>query len=224
MKKRPSLKWKVLAIAIAVVYLVFGVQAIVGEENDTEDVMETEVVFEQLTPTAGTAQVAEEARIEAIGDSEDEEEPEEATVTEEPSEPEEPEVEEETYPIRSFDWDSEESYLLAKIAMAEAGNQDTEGKALVILTVINRVWDSRFPDSIEKVIYQKGQFSPVASGRFERVEPDQDCWDALDLVMSGWDESQGCLYFESKSASTWHEDNLKFLFKHQDHYFYTERD
>ena len=194
MKKRPSLKWKVLAIAIAVVYLVFGVQAIVGEENDTEDVMETEVVFEQLTPTAGTAQVAEEAHIEAIGDSEDEEEPEETTVTEEPSEPEEPEVEEETYPIRSFDWDSEESYLLTKIAMAEAGNQDTEGKALVILTVINRVWDSRFPDSIEKVIYQKGQFSPVASGMFERVEPDQDCWDALDLVMSGWDESQGCLY------------------------------
>lgn len=126
--------------------------------------------------------------------------------------------------IYSYDWDAEESYLLCKIAMAEAGNQDTEGKALVMLVVLNRVWVDEFPNSIEDVIYQPRQFSPVLEGTFDSVEPDEDCWDALGMVMSGWDESQGALYFESKSNSTWHEDNLKFLFKHQDHYFYTERD
>ena len=126
--------------------------------------------------------------------------------------------------IYSYDWDAEESYLLCKIAMAEAGNQDTEGKALVMLVVLNRVWVDEFPNSIEDVIYQPRQFSPVLEGTFDSVEPDKDCWDALEMVMSGWDESQGALYFESKSNSTWHEDNLKFLFKHQDHYFYTERD
>lgn len=127
--------------------------------------------------------------------------------------------------IYSYDWDAEEIYLLSKIAMAEAGNQDTEGKALVMLVVLNRVrGDNEFPNTIGEVIYQPKQFSPVLEGKFESVEPDDDCWKALDLVMSGWDESQGALYFESKSESTWHENNLKFLFAHQDHYFYTERD
>lgn len=127
--------------------------------------------------------------------------------------------------IYSYDWGAEESNLLCKIAMAEAGNQDTEGKALVMLVVLNRVWgDNEFPDTIEEVIYQPRQFSPVLEGKFEDVVPDQDCWKALEMVEMGWDESQGALYFESKSESTWHEDNLKFLFKHGDHYFYTERD
>ena len=120
--------------------------------------------------------------------------------------------------------DAYDSYLLAKIAMAEAGNQDTEGKALVMLVVLNRAWgDNEFPDTVEDVIYDDGQFSPVLEGKFEQTIPNKDCWDALEMVMQGWDESEGALYFESKSSSTWHEDNLKFLFKHQDHYFYTER-
>ena len=113
--------------------------------------------------------------------------------------------------------DAYDSYLLAKIAMAEAGNQDTEGKALVMLVVLNRAWgDNEFPDD--------GQFSPVLEGKFEQTIPNNDCWEALEMVMQGWDESKGALYFESKSSSTWHEDNLKFLFKHQDHYFYTEKE
>jgi N-acetylmuramoyl-L-alanine amidase len=121
--------------------------------------------------------------------------------------------------------DAYDSYLLAKIAMAEAGNQDTEGKALVMLVVLNRAWgDNEFPDTVEDVIYDDGQFSPVLEGKFEQTIPNKDCWDALEMVMQGWDESKGALYFESKSSSTWHEDNLKFLFKHQDHYFYTEKE
>lgn len=127
--------------------------------------------------------------------------------------------------IYSMDWGAEDAYLLAKIAMAEAENQDTEGKALVILVVLNRVWDDRFPGTIREVIYQENQFSPVSNGRFDRVEPDEDCWKALGMVqIEHWDESKGALYFESKSQSTWHEDHLKYLFKHGDHYFYTEKE
>ena len=126
--------------------------------------------------------------------------------------------------IYSYDWDADESEMLCKIAMAEAENQDTEGKALVMLVVLNRVWGDEFPNSIEEVIYQPKQFSPVLEGKFESAEPNEDCWKALEMVMLGWDESNGALYFESKSNSTWHEDNLKFLFKHQDHYFYTDKE
>lgn len=117
----------------------------------------------------------------------------------------------------------EERYLLAKIAMAEAESEDTEGKALVICVVLNRTSSSVFPDRIEDVLYQKNQFSPIANGRFETVEPDQDCWDALQMVEHGWDESQGALYFENGSASGWHRNHLQFLFQYGNHYFYRER-
>lgn len=125
--------------------------------------------------------------------------------------------------IGSMDWDSDDAYRLAKIAMAEAESEDTEGKALVMLVVLNRVWDDEFPDSIEEVIFQKGQFSPISNGRYDKVEPDEDCYRALQLVQTGgWDESHGATYFESKSDSTWHSENLTFLFKHGKHYFYKE--
>lgn len=128
--------------------------------------------------------------------------------------------------VASLDWSAEESYLLAKLAMAEAESEDTEGKALVMLVVLNRVWDDEeFPNTIEEVIYQPGQFSPISNGRFDRVEPDADCWAALDLIMQDkWDESYGATYFESKSESTWHSENLTFLFRHGKHYFYTDKE
>ena len=127
--------------------------------------------------------------------------------------------------IASLDWGAEESYLLAKLAMAEAESEDIEGKALVMLVVLNRVWDDEeFPDTIEEVIYQPGQFSPISNGRFGEVEPDADCWAALDLIMQDkWDGSYGATYFESKSESTWHSENLTFLFRHGKHYFYIDK-
>ena len=127
--------------------------------------------------------------------------------------------------IASMDWDADESEMLARIAMAEAEGEDVEGKALVILVVLNRVWSDKFPDSIEGVITQERQFTAYENGRYERLEPDEECWDALGMVMyDHWDESQGALYFESESDSTWHQENLKKLFKHGKHIFYTERE
>ena len=130
--------------------------------------------------------------------------------------------------IHSKDWSAEESYLLAKIAMAEAEGEDTKGKALVILTVLNRVWSDLpyFPDTIEEVIFQDGAFTPIANGRWDRVEPDADCWAALELVqVEHWDESYGALYFErTTEETTWHTNNLKELFVHGNHTFYKERD
>lgn len=126
--------------------------------------------------------------------------------------------------IGSLDWDAEESYMLAKIAMAEAEGEDTEGKALVILVVLNRVWSDGFPDSIEEVITEPGQFSPVTEGgRYYTTEPDEDCWTALSMVMHGWDESQGATYFtSSEEKDTWHSRNLTKLFEHGNHTFYKE--
>lgn len=130
-----------------------------------------------------------------------------------------------TSAIGSMDWDADDSYRLAKIAMAEAEGEDTEGKALVILVVLNRVWSDDFPDSIEGVITEGSQFSSYTDGRYDRVEPDADCYQALEMVQAEhWDESQGATYFErTTDEATWHNTTLKKLFTHGNHTFYTER-
>lgn len=123
--------------------------------------------------------------------------------------------------IMSRDWDAEDSRMLMKIAMAEAESESVEGKALVMLVVLNRVWSDEFPGTIEEVIFQPKQFSPAAEGgRYYTTEPDEECYEALELVMSGWDESYGALYFESCENSSWHSENLEFLYQVGNHKFY----
>lgn len=123
--------------------------------------------------------------------------------------------------IMSRDWDAEDSEILLKIAMAEAEGESVEGKALVMLVVLNRVWSEDFPGTIEDVVFQPRQFSPVREGgRYYTTEPDRECYEALELVMQGWDESGGALYFESCDNSSWHSENLEFLYQYGNHKFY----
>lgn len=131
------------------------------------------------------------------------------------------EIEVETVPEPQVLISDYDRWMLAKIAMAEAEGEDTIGKALVIRVILNRVNDEGFPNSIEEIIFQKDQFSPIENGRFYAVEPSEDCWIALEMVLNGWDESQGALYFESNGKG-WHSENLFFLYKHGNHYFYSE--
>lgn len=125
------------------------------------------------------------------------------------------------YNVR-YNLDANDSYILAKIAMAEAEGEDIEGKAYVIMVVLNRVNDDRFPDTIQEVVFAKNQFTPVSNGRYDRVEPNEDCYEALRMVMmDNWDKSQGALYFESqKNPDNWHNRNLEYLFTHGCHRFY----
>lgn len=123
--------------------------------------------------------------------------------------------------IMSRDWGSDDGERLLKIAMAEAEGESVEGKALVMLVVLNRVWSSDFPETIEEVIFQPTQFSTVEEGgRYYTTEPNEECYEALELVMSGWDESCGALYFESCAGSSWHSENLEYLFQVGGHRFY----
>ena len=114
-----------------------------------------------------------------------------------------------------------DKYILMKIAMAEAEGEGVEGKALVMLVVLNRVEHNSFPQSIKKVVFQKRQFSPISNGRYDKVEPDSDCLKAYNKVKNGWDESRGALYFTSeKGNETWHHRNLEYLFTYGNHRFY----
>lgn len=115
----------------------------------------------------------------------------------------------------------EESQMLLKLAMAEAEDQGVIGKALVIRVVKNRVDSEAFPNSIEDVIYEPKQFSPVWDGRYDEAVPDAECYEALEMVLNYWDGTAGALYFEADwNENTWHKDNLTELFQYDNMIFY----
>lgn len=119
-------------------------------------------------------------------------------------------------------WNNKDSDILLRIAMAEAEGEGTEGKALVMKVVLNRVEDREFPNSVEGVVFQPGQFEPVLDdGRYWNVEPDAECYKALYMVQcENWDDTEGALYFCRTGSSPWMENNTEYLFTMGNHSFY----
>ena len=65
-------------------------------------------------------------------------------------------------------------YLLSKSVTVESGDKSLEMALAIAITVLNRVGDSRFPDTIEGVIYQVDvykQFPPTHKASFKDLEP-----------------------------------------------------
>lgn len=95
-----------------------------------------------------------------------------------------------------------DAYLLGAIIECEAGGESYEGKLAVGSVIINRVKSSYFPNTISGVIYQSGQFSPVASGRLAyRLEAgvSQSCLQAAQEVLSG-NVTLNSLYFRRNNG------------------------
>lgn len=120
---------------------------------------------------------------------------------------------------KRFEITYDEAQMLMRIAMAEAESDGVDGKAMVMAVVLNRVNDERFPDSIEGVIFQEHQFSPIADGRYEKAEPDIECHLALAEIERGEFDIIDALYFENASDS-WQANNCEYLGTIGHHRFY----
>lgn len=92
-------------------------------------------------------------------------------------------------------------YLLANLIYCEAGGEGYAGQLGVGSVVINRVLSSVYPDSVVGVIYQGGQFSPVASGRLAAAlaegKATASCYQAADDAMKGNTNVGNCVYFRT---------------------------
>lgn len=125
---------------------------------------------------------------------------------------------------------SEEDYdVLLRLVEAEASGEDIKGKLLVANVVLNRVKSGVFPDTIKEVIYQRqngrAQFSPVATGKIDRVAVSEETVEAVERALCGEDESAGALYFVAPAYADagnhqWFRDNLTLLFSYEGHEFY----
>ncbi|MBO4267629.1 MAG: cell wall hydrolase [Lachnospiraceae bacterium] len=90
--------------------------------------------------------------------------------------------------------------LLACLIYCEAGNQPYTGQVAVGAVVINRVRSAAYPNTVSGVIYQRGQFSPVGSGRLATrlaLGATSACYQAADEAMRGATPVGNCLYFRT---------------------------
>lgn len=132
------------------------------------------------------------------------------------------------YHGRRFAITEEDYQVLLKIVEAESGGEDIKGRMLVANVILNRLEIGFGGDTITEVVFDKGQFSPVTSGKIFRMIPSETTIEAVERVLDGEDYSKGALYFmcrelASKRGIRWFENNLKYLFKHGCHEFYVEK-
>lgn len=88
-------------------------------------------------------------------------------------------------PVPDPEISQDDLYLLAHLICGEAQGYSRECQEAVGSVVLNRVADARYPDTIRKVIYQRGQYACITDGNFDR-EPTALNWQvAEDLLKSG---------------------------------------
>lgn len=124
--------------------------------------------------------------------------------------------------------DASDYDCLLRIVESEAGICDQKGKVLVANVILNRVESEHFPDTVEEVVYQKKQFSPVENGTIDRVTVTEETKTAVSMALSGIDYSEGALFFAARKAAdpknmNWFDRTLDFLFEHDGHEFFTLR-
>ena len=104
----------------------------------------------------------------------------------------------------------EDAQALMRIAVVEDFTS-VESQANVMAVVLNRVNDPKFPNTIQGVIEQPGQFSTVSNGAYYNAEPDINSHLALAMIEKGEVETDA-LYFESaKAKGTWQSENLVYI-------------
>lgn len=59
--------------------------------------------------------------------------------------------------------------MMAQLVQAEAGNQSFDVKCRIVDVLLNRLESDKFPDTVEGVIFQSGQFAVTTNGAWEKA-------------------------------------------------------
>lgn len=84
--------------------------------------------------------------------------------------------------------------LLARLVHAEAQGEPYEGQVAVAAVVLNRMKDSRFPNTLEGVVYEKHAFEPVSNGHIYKPAS-STAYKAAQDAINGWDPSYNSIFF-----------------------------
>ena len=110
--------------------------------------------------------------------------------------------------------------LLARAINGEARGEPYEGQVAVGAVILNRVKDSRFPNTIAGVIYQSGAFTAVADGQINvPIDENSTVVKAAQDALNGWDPTDGAVYYFNPDTATndwiWSRPLIKTIGKHR---------
>ena len=110
--------------------------------------------------------------------------------------------------------------LMARAINGEARGEPYEGQVAVGAVILNRVKDSKFPNSISGVIYQPGAFTAVSDGQINQpIKEESTVYKAAQDAKNGWDPTGGCIYYFNPATATnkwiWSRPLVKTIGKHR---------
>ena len=92
-------------------------------------------------------------------------------------------------------------YLISQVIYGEARGEPYEGQVAVGAVILNRVSDSRFPNTVAGVIYQSGAFTCVSDGQIN-LSPNSTAQKAAQDAINGWDPTHGSVYYFNPNTAT----------------------
>lgn len=121
---------------------------------------------------------------------------------------------------------TEEEYeLLLKLIYSEANVETYECQKKVVYVVLNRLYDSEFPDTIYDVVYQKNQFQPTRNGAIEKAQPNEVNEMALIDALQNYgkdDFPQDVMYFWNYKIKELSDNSSWFYKMHKNNYYETD--
>ncbi|WP_309121422.1 cell wall hydrolase [Paenibacillus sp.] len=118
-----------------------------------------------------------------------------------------------SFAAKSASVTDEDVLWLERITEAEAGGEAYEGKVAVAASILNRIDDPNWPDTIQGVIFQivevdgveYYQYSPVADGRIYEAKPSEETRKAVRAALDGSDPTDGATVFYNprKTDNAW---------------------
>ena len=110
--------------------------------------------------------------------------------------------------------------LIARAINGEARGEPYEGQVAVGAVSLNRVNNSKFPNTVAGVIYQKGAFTAVSDGQINvPIKEGSSVYKAAQDALNGWDPTGGAIYYYNPATATskwiWSRPVIKTIGKHK---------
>lgn len=123
-------------------------------------------------------------------------------------------------PETIYDYFTEDELdLLFHVVQAEIGDEYSfEQKCNVASVISNRLEHERFPNTLSEILVYD-QFSPIADGRYKKVEVSENTILACEYTFMIEDTTNGCLFFDSNNTL-----NYQLVFNDSAHNFYKYRE
>ncbi len=119
--------------------------------------------------------------------------------------------------VSNSSFSTKDIQMMANAVHGEARGEPYEGKVAVAAVIINRTKSPSWPNTPAGVIFEPGAFTAVADGQIW-LTPDSESKRAVQDAISGWDPSDGAVYYFNPNTATsawiWTRPQIKKIGDH----------